>query len=199
MVSRSTTSRSLHPTRPSSIRLILDSEARISHAACARVMPASSRNRRSWVPRIIRRAVGPVPCSSSGGSANAIGGPSWDRWQVSKDKSPDHRRYTAVDRGQRRGRIYPESRYGYPRLLEGVPPIASVREIRMTDTDTDTTAQLTAIPVGVDPTRASIARVYDAFLGGKDNYEIDREVLRGVQRAAPEAQELATENRGFLI
>jgi S-adenosyl methyltransferase len=69
----------------------------------------------------------------------------------------------------------------------------------MTDTDTDTTAQLTAIPVGVDPTRASIARVYDAFLGGKDNYEIDREVLRGVQRAAPEAQELATENRGFLI
>lgn len=55
------------------------------------------------------------------------------------------------------------------------------------------------IPVGVDPTRASIARVYDAFLNGKDNYEIDREVLRGVQKAAPEAQELATENRGFLI
>ncbi|GAB2978832.1 SAM-dependent methyltransferase [Amycolatopsis acidiphila] len=57
----------------------------------------------------------------------------------------------------------------------------------------------TAVPVGVDPTRASIARVYDAFLNGKDNYEIDREVLRGVQQAAPEAQELATENRGFLI
>lgn len=55
------------------------------------------------------------------------------------------------------------------------------------------------VPVGVDPTRASIARVYDAFLNGKDNYEIDREVLRGVQKAAPEAQELATENRGFLI
>ncbi len=54
-------------------------------------------------------------------------------------------------------------------------------------------------PVGVDPTRASIARVYDAFLNGKDNYEIDREVLRGVQKAAPEAQELATDNRGFLI
>ncbi|GAB2764750.1 SAM-dependent methyltransferase [Amycolatopsis magusensis] len=54
-------------------------------------------------------------------------------------------------------------------------------------------------PVGVDPTRASIARVYDAFLNGKDNYEIDREVLRGVQQKAPEAQDLATENRGFLI
>ena len=47
------------------------------------------------------------------------------------------------------------------------------------------------VPVGVDPTRASIARVYDAFLNGKENYEIDREVLRGVQKAAPEAQELA--------
>jgi SAM-dependent methyltransferase len=55
------------------------------------------------------------------------------------------------------------------------------------------------VPVGVDPTRASIARVYDAFLNGKENYEIDREVLRGVQKAAPEAQELAFENRGFLI
>lgn len=55
------------------------------------------------------------------------------------------------------------------------------------------------VPVGVDPTRASIARVYDAFLHGKDNYEIDREVLRGVQKAAPEAPQLATENRAFLI
>lgn len=55
------------------------------------------------------------------------------------------------------------------------------------------------VPVGVDPTRASIARVYDAFLNGKDNYEVDREVLRGVQKAAPEAVDLATENRGFLI
>ena len=55
------------------------------------------------------------------------------------------------------------------------------------------------VPVGVDPSRASIARVYDAFLNGKENYEIDREVLRAVQKAAPEAQELATENRGFLI
>lgn len=55
------------------------------------------------------------------------------------------------------------------------------------------------VPVGVDPTRASIARVYDAFLGGDNNYEIDREVLNGVLTAAPEARDLATENRGFLI
>lgn len=54
-------------------------------------------------------------------------------------------------------------------------------------------------PVGVDPTQASIARVYDAFLNGKDNYAIDREVLHRVQSVAPEARDLAFENRGFLI
>jgi SAM-dependent methyltransferase len=41
--------------------------------------------------------------------------------------------------------------------------------------------------------------VYDAFLGGKDNFEVDREVLRGVQAAAPQAQDLAWSNRNFLI
>jgi len=66
-------------------------------------------------------------------------------------------------------------------------------------TDNAASAPRASVPVGVDPTRASIARVYDAFLNGKDNYEVDREVLRGVQKAAPEAVDLATENRGFLI
>ncbi|TDE09095.1 SAM-dependent methyltransferase [Jiangella asiatica] len=55
------------------------------------------------------------------------------------------------------------------------------------------------VPVGVDPSRASIARVYDAALGGNDNYEIDREVLRRVAAAAPEVNDLAVENRNFLI
>jgi hypothetical protein len=54
------------------------------------------------------------------------------------------------------------------------------------------------VPVGVDPNRASIARVYDAFLGGKDNYAIDREVFHKVQKVAPEAQDLAWSNRNFL-
>ncbi|HYQ67458.1 SAM-dependent methyltransferase [Actinophytocola sp.] len=55
------------------------------------------------------------------------------------------------------------------------------------------------VPVGVDPNRASIARVYDAFLGGKDNYAIDREVYHRVREVAPEAQDLAWSNRNFLI
>jgi O-methyltransferase involved in polyketide biosynthesis len=55
-----------------------------------------------------------------------------------------------------------------------------------------------SVPVGVDPSRASIARVYDAALGGKDNYEIDREVLAQVRRVAPEVNDLAWSNRNFL-
>lgn len=54
------------------------------------------------------------------------------------------------------------------------------------------------VPVGVDPNRASIARVYDAFLGGKDNYAIDREIFAKVRQVAPEAKDLAWSNRNFL-
>jgi SAM-dependent methyltransferase len=54
------------------------------------------------------------------------------------------------------------------------------------------------VPVGVDPSRVSIARVYDAALGGKDNYAIDRKVLEQVATAAPEVRDLAWSNRNFL-
>ncbi|MBW0273786.1 hypothetical protein ATM97_31225 [Nocardia sp. MH4] len=56
-----------------------------------------------------------------------------------------------------------------------------------------------AVPVGVDTTRASIARVYDAALNGKDNYEVDRAVLEQVRTVAPQVNDLAWANRDFLI
>jgi SAM-dependent methyltransferase len=56
-----------------------------------------------------------------------------------------------------------------------------------------------AVPAYIDVTKASVARVYDAFLNGKDNYEIDREVLRRIERVAPEATQLGWDNRDFLI
>lgn len=55
------------------------------------------------------------------------------------------------------------------------------------------------VPTFIDTTKASIARVYDSALGGHDNYEIDREVLRRVQRVAPEIAQTAVDNRRFLI
>lgn len=54
------------------------------------------------------------------------------------------------------------------------------------------------VPVGVDPTRPSIARVYDGFLGGKDNYQVDREVMARISSVVPEAVDIARGNRGFL-
>jgi len=63
----------------------------------------------------------------------------------------------------------------------------------------DATKAPSSIPVGVDTTRASIARVYDAALNGKDNYEVDREVLRQVATVAPQVNDLAWSNRNFLI
>lgn len=56
-----------------------------------------------------------------------------------------------------------------------------------------------ATPIHIDTSKASIARVYDAFLGGKDNYEVDRGVFEDVKRVAPEAADLAWDNREFLI
>ncbi|MER8236170.1 SAM-dependent methyltransferase [Streptomyces sp. NPDC094049] len=58
---------------------------------------------------------------------------------------------------------------------------------------------MSGTPSYVDPRKPSIARVYDAFLGGSNNYEVDREVVREVREAVPEAADLAVENRSFLI
>src|SRR5439155_9148925 len=60
-MSRSLMSRSLKLTRPSSRRLILDSEARMVYPAAARVRPFASRRCRSCAPRRMRRAVGLLP------------------------------------------------------------------------------------------------------------------------------------------
>lgn len=54
-----------------------------------------------------------------------------------------------------------------------------------------------AIP-DVDLTRPSIARVYDYVLGGKDHYEIDRQVSAALFHAVPETGQLALDNRNHL-
>ncbi|WP_424188834.1 SAM-dependent methyltransferase [Actinokineospora sp. G85] len=57
----------------------------------------------------------------------------------------------------------------------------------------------TVLPTFIDTTKPSIARVYDAFLNGKDNYEVDREMMRKINLAAPEAAHIAFDSRDFLI
>lgn len=51
----------------------------------------------------------------------------------------------------------------------------------------------------IDTTTPSIARAYDYALGGKDNYEVDRELLKQLNAAVPEVASIAVTNRSFLI
>jgi len=51
---------------------------------------------------------------------------------------------------------------------------------------------------GFDPSEPSIARVYDAFLGGKDNYAADREVATRLAEISPEFAQGAHDNRAFI-
>lgn len=54
------------------------------------------------------------------------------------------------------------------------------------------------VPAGVDPHKASVARIYDAMLGGEHNYAIDREALAAFTAIDPQVRALARANRAFL-
>jgi len=51
----------------------------------------------------------------------------------------------------------------------------------------------------IDETVPSVARAYDAALGGKDNYAVDRALLAQLDAAVPEVRSIALTNRAFLI
>jgi hypothetical protein len=53
-------------------------------------------------------------------------------------------------------------------------------------------------PQDLRTNRPTPARMYDYYLGGKDNFAVDREAAEQVLSAAPEVRVLATENRAFL-
>lgn len=50
----------------------------------------------------------------------------------------------------------------------------------------------------IDTSRPHPARMYDAYLGGKDNYAADREAVRTILEVAPEIRDTAVANRAFL-
>ncbi|GAA2820770.1 SAM-dependent methyltransferase [Saccharopolyspora taberi] len=56
-----------------------------------------------------------------------------------------------------------------------------------------------AVPAEVDTSRPNIARIYDAGLGGKDNFEVDRQVMRAILEVAPDAGVAVRDNREWLI
>jgi hypothetical protein len=55
-----------------------------------------------------------------------------------------------------------------------------------------------AVPSGVDVTKASIARVYNYVLGGKDNFAVDRKAAEAFIRVVPQAPLIARDNRAFV-
>lgn len=54
------------------------------------------------------------------------------------------------------------------------------------------------LPAEIDTSAPSIARVYDALLGGKDNFEADREVMRRLLASSPGGEQLARRCRACL-
>jgi O-methyltransferase involved in polyketide biosynthesis len=55
-----------------------------------------------------------------------------------------------------------------------------------------------ASSTAMDTSRPHVARMYDYYLGGKDNFAVDREAVLAVEAAMPEVRQLALENRAFL-
>lgn len=53
-------------------------------------------------------------------------------------------------------------------------------------------------PNGIDTTTPSAARLYDYYLGGKDNYAVDRAAAQQLFEQVPELTSMARSNRGFL-
>jgi SAM-dependent methyltransferase len=50
----------------------------------------------------------------------------------------------------------------------------------------------------IDTSKPHPARMYDAYLGGNDNYPVDREAVREIARLYPEVRPIAVANRAFL-
>jgi hypothetical protein len=54
------------------------------------------------------------------------------------------------------------------------------------------------VPPPLDTTRASVARIYDYLLGGKDNFAVDRAAGDRLRGVFPDAEDGARANRAFL-
>ncbi|MFI1177885.1 SAM-dependent methyltransferase [Streptomyces melanogenes] len=53
-------------------------------------------------------------------------------------------------------------------------------------------------PVGTDPEVASVARMYDFLLDGRDNYQAERDACAALLQVVPSMKDLALNNRQFL-
>ncbi|MGV9308525.1 SAM-dependent methyltransferase [Nonomuraea sp. NPDC003727] len=54
-------------------------------------------------------------------------------------------------------------------------------------------------PAVIDPSTPSVARMYDYYLGGKDNFPADRAAAEKIIELVPSITRIARDNRDFLI
>ena len=59
-------------------------------------------------------------------------------------------------------------------------------------------AEKETVPAGVNVDIPHSARIYDYWLGGKDNFAVDRQVANAMIAAIPRMREMAAENRRFV-
>ena len=57
---------------------------------------------------------------------------------------------------------------------------------------------IVTVPAGIDATVPNAARMYDYYLGGKDNYAADRAAAEAVLAVAPEMREAARSGRALI-
>ncbi len=52
---------------------------------------------------------------------------------------------------------------------------------------------------GIDPSKAHVARMYDYYLGGDNNFESDRIACMELDKLVPGTRGLAINNRNYLV
>jgi hypothetical protein len=82
--------------------------------------------------------------------------------------------------------------------MEGAVTLGSVLSIGRRPESGRAVPDVTAAPVGINATNPSVARMYNYYLGGKDNYIIDRDLAERALRIAPIIYGVAQANRAFL-
>jgi hypothetical protein len=63
---------------------------------------------------------------------------------------------------------------------------------------TDDIALGSWVPPEVDPSKPSVARIYDCLLGGAHNFDADRQMVAKLLAVQPTVQQIALRNRAFL-
>jgi SAM-dependent methyltransferase len=81
----------------------------------------------------------------------------------------------------------------FPAVL---PPESSMD--RTVESPDDAQSAERKAPIGVDPTVPSVARVYDALLGGKDNFAVDRAIRDRLMEMTPGGADVPLYNRAVL-